>query len=172
MPKVIGGDFPMNPQFQQILNTYLTFGEILEFFFDRKGAAKDPRYQFYQSPIWFQQQQILLQKAQLALQNQQMAQQMAQQQQMAAQQSQLADQSQEQPPSPPMGKSEKEMGEWFAKNDAYLKQTINDNSREIQKLILKRHSDFVKNTVGKFKKDAENAVEEIADIVSPKKAEE
>ena len=66
---MVGGNFPLNPQFQQVVEKYLTFGEILENFFGKKGAASDPRYQWYQNPLWMQQQQMILQQAQIAMQN-------------------------------------------------------------------------------------------------------
>jgi hypothetical protein len=52
-----GGDFPLNQEFQQIIANYLTFGEILERFFGRKGASQNPDLQFYQNPNWMNWQQ-------------------------------------------------------------------------------------------------------------------
>jgi hypothetical protein len=61
-----GGEFPLNPAFQkQVLDPYLTVGEILEKFFGRKGASQDPNLQYRRDPMWFQQQQMI-QQAKLA----------------------------------------------------------------------------------------------------------
>lgn len=80
--KRFGGQFPLNPQFQQVIQSYLTFGEIQERFFDVEGASKDPAKQFYQNEMWFNWYQL-----------QQAAQQ--QQQQMQAQQQQAQQQAQQ-----------------------------------------------------------------------------
>lgn len=64
----IGGDFPLNAAYLQILERYFTMGEILEAFQpDRyKGASQDPKYQFYiNNPSWFQFQQLKLQQQQM-----------------------------------------------------------------------------------------------------------
>lgn len=66
-----GGEFPMNPGYQAIIDKYLTVGEILEHFFDREGAAKDPALQYIRDPFWFNYQQMLLQLQQAASQPQQ-----------------------------------------------------------------------------------------------------
>ncbi len=76
--KVMGGEFPLNPQFQAILDKYKTVGEILEFFFGIEGASKQPQWAYVRDPFWFQWQQ-------LQMQQQQMQQQAAMQQQQAAQ---------------------------------------------------------------------------------------
>jgi hypothetical protein len=81
----LGGDFPLNPQFQAVLDKYVPVGVILENFFGQKGAAKDPRWQYVRDPFYFQSQQMILQKAQLAMQQSMQAQQMMQQQAMAEQ---------------------------------------------------------------------------------------
>jgi hypothetical protein len=79
----LGGEFPLNPQYQAVLDKYFTVGYILENFFGKKGAASDPRYNYVRDPFWLQYQQIVLQKVQMSMQ-----QQMMQQQQMAQMQAQ------------------------------------------------------------------------------------
>lgn len=76
--KAMGGDFPLNPQYQAIIDKYLFVGQILEFFFGVKGAATRPDLQYPRDPFWFQFQQLQMSKQQMAMQ--------AQQQQQAAQQ--------------------------------------------------------------------------------------
>ena len=81
--KEMAGDFPLNPLFQAVLKDYLTFGEILEYFFNKKGASKDPQFSFYQNQSWIAWQQIQQTNVQ-------------QQQALQAQTSQLSDQEREQ----------------------------------------------------------------------------
>jgi len=54
----MGGDAPLNAQYWGFAEKYLSFGEILENFFKRKGASKDPRFNFYQNPFWMQWKQM------------------------------------------------------------------------------------------------------------------
>lgn len=70
--KAMGGEFPLNPAIQAILDKYVPVGEILEFFFDRKGASQDPQWGYVRDPFWFNQQERLLQQQQMQLQQQQM----------------------------------------------------------------------------------------------------
>lgn len=79
--KEFGGEFPLNPQYQMILDKYLTVGMIVEKFFGVQNAAKDPSLQYIRDPFWFQFQQLQMQAQQMQMQQQQMA---MQQQQAAA----------------------------------------------------------------------------------------
>lgn len=54
LPADMGGDMPMNPAFQSIISKWLTQGEILEKFFGKDGASKDPALAFYNDPGWLQ----------------------------------------------------------------------------------------------------------------------
>ncbi len=84
-----GGRFPLNPQYQQVLYSSRYFGDILEHFFDQKGASQDPTLRFIKDPMWFQWQQMLLEQKQLEAQQQaQQAQPQQAQQQQAQQQQQ------------------------------------------------------------------------------------
>ena len=85
IPVELGGDFPLNPQYQAVADKYLTVGQILENFFKVKGASADPRYQYIRDPFWFQNKQLILQEAQIAMQQSMQAQQMMQQQALAEQ---------------------------------------------------------------------------------------
>jgi hypothetical protein len=100
----LGGKFPFNPQYQQIVQSYLTFGEIQEAFFEKEGASKDKTLAFYQNPMWFQWQQLQMQIQQMQMQQQQLQQQQAMAQQQAQQQQQQGGQEQQQegkPEEPP-----------------------------------------------------------------------
>ena len=63
-----GGEFLINPQWQAILDKYVTVGRIQEKFFGVQGASRDPTLQFYCNPFWMQYQQLLMaqQQAQAA----------------------------------------------------------------------------------------------------------
>jgi hypothetical protein len=77
IPAQMGGDFPLNPAVQAVIMNHVPFGEILEHFFKRQGAAKDPALGFIQNQWWFNWQQMLMQQQQ-AQQEQQMQQQQTQ----------------------------------------------------------------------------------------------
>ena len=76
--KRMGGEFPLSPAYQAILDKYVTVGEIKEFFFGVEGASKDPRYDYIRDPFWFQQVQLQMQAQQMQQQAQAQAQQAAQ----------------------------------------------------------------------------------------------
>lgn len=71
--KRLGGEFPLNPMYQAVLDKYVPVGVILEEFFGMAGASKDPQWGYVRDPFWFQFMQMQ-QQAQLA---QQQAQQQA-----------------------------------------------------------------------------------------------
>jgi len=73
-----GGEFLLNPQWQAVVDKYLTVGEILEHFFGVEGAAKNPSFAYMRDSFWFQFQQMQLEQAQMQAQ-QQAAQMQAQQ---------------------------------------------------------------------------------------------
>lgn len=66
LPKGVGADFPLNPQYQAILDKYLTVGEIKEYFLGIKGASKNPTYDYVRDPFYFQQQMRLDQQAMIS----------------------------------------------------------------------------------------------------------
>jgi hypothetical protein len=74
-----GGDFPLNPQVQAILDRYLTVGQILEHFFGIKDAAKDESLNYRRDNFWFQQ-VMLLQQLQQAEEQQKLAEQQLEEQ--------------------------------------------------------------------------------------------
>lgn len=76
--RAMGGAFPLNPQFQQIVDKYLTVGEVKEVFFGIAGASQDPDLQYYRDEFWFNFQQLKDQRQQMAMQMQQAQQQAAQ----------------------------------------------------------------------------------------------
>jgi hypothetical protein len=166
--KKMGADIVLNPQYHQlVLGPYLTVGEILENFMDRKGAASDPRYAYYRDSFWLQWQQILLQKAQMAMQNQ-----MMQQQQIAQQQLNSGGQMppEEERPGPNATEAEKaeiqkrnleKREAWLAQNYLVLEKGIKDNHNEISKMILARHKELVDKTIAKWKQESKDALNKI-----------
>jgi hypothetical protein len=69
--KRYGGEFPINPQYQAILDKYVPVGVILEEFFGVAGASKDPQYAYIRDPFWVQWQQLQQQQQQAQQQQQQ-----------------------------------------------------------------------------------------------------
>lgn len=63
LPKQMGADFPLNPQYQAVLEKYLTVGQIKEYFFGIPGASKNPNFDYVRDPFYFQQQMLLNQRA-------------------------------------------------------------------------------------------------------------
>ncbi len=68
-----GGEFPINPQWQMILDNHsgLMVGEIAAHFLGRPDLKDRPDLQYVRDPLWFQYQNILLQQQQAQAQAQQ-----------------------------------------------------------------------------------------------------
>jgi len=92
-----GGSFPLNPGFQQILDRYMTVGQILEGFFGVANASKDPRLDYRRDEYWFRQVDVLNQKQQLEQQAQAQQQQAMQGAQQPGQGDPSAQQGAQQP---------------------------------------------------------------------------
>jgi hypothetical protein len=156
----LGGMFPLNPQFQQVLQSYLTFGEVLENFFGKKGAASDPRYMFYMNPMWMQWQQMTIQKAQMAMQNQMMAMQQAQQPDGTQAPGQEAGGS----PEEQAQKSEsykQSLTKYHQDSFESLNKAIKTNHDSINKQILARHSEINKKQLKEFKDHSKATLDKI-----------
>ncbi len=74
-----GGEFPLNPLWQQVADKYFTIGEIKEWFFGIEGASKDPKWDYAPNPFYFQQAQLVMGQQQMQMQNEVAQQQIAQQ---------------------------------------------------------------------------------------------
>ncbi len=146
IPAEHGGDFPMNPGFQQIVATYMSFGEILEGFFNKKGASKDPSLCFYQNPFWFNWQELLQQQQQMQ-QQQQAQQQQAQAQQQQGAQEQVADGSDE------ISKGADEALSALGKAERQLTPQA--------AIILQRHRYLTKKTMETWKRDSQESLAKI-----------
>lgn len=149
LPKETGADYPLNPGFQQVIEKYLTVGQIMEYFFGVKGASKDPRYMYVRDPFWFQYQQLL----------QGMAAQLGQAQMMAMQAqvppqgdgSAAEPQSDEQPPAEELQSSE------LSKSQPEIVIT----PKRLRDATLKHHKEIVSHQMAQWEKDAKKAVEDI-----------
>lgn len=173
LPKSVGGEMPLNPQYrQQAIDPFLTVGQILEFFYGVADATKDPRYNYVRDPFWVQNQQLIMQKAQMAMQNQMMQQQAAMQQQMG---SPPPEQQSAQPGASPEEKqavqaeNTAKTEQWLAQNYELLDKSIKNNHSELSKAILKRHQELVDSQMKKFNEDSKKAMEEIGRALGKKK---
>lgn len=173
LDKSLGGDFPLNPQFQQIISQYLTVGQILEAFFGVKDASKDPRYQYIRDPFWFQKEQLILQKAQLAMQQQMMVEQQMQQQMMAQQQAAMGQDPQQEGQQPPEQGTDQQQNmqknlEWSANNYAIMEKAIKSNHNTISRMLLERHKQMVDNHLSKWSEHSKEALKELEKVLKDK----
>jgi hypothetical protein len=162
-PIPIGGEFPLNAAFLQILEKYYTKGQILKAFGGEefKEADKDPQMQYYMGdPVWLQLQQMQMQQ-QAQQQQMQMAQQQAQQQQAQDQQQQA-----EANPNDPSGGQDLDsamgqLGEALGKSEKKLPVT--------RKELLKRHKASKAKIMDDFKKESKALVDSIMGALEGKK---
>lgn len=176
----MGGKLPLNPQFNEMVSPYLTVGQIKEYFFKHEGASKDPRFNYYRDPFYFQQQQMLLQKAQMAMQNQMMAMQTQMQAAMPQQleqpgaegegqefggeeqQGQPPEEGQEQQPEQLMMKEKnKKMGSMYAK----LLKANQTNADTLSQMIINRHQELVDKQMDKWADKSKKALDDIIKVV-------
>lgn len=57
--KAMGGAYPLNPQFQAVLDKMYTVGQQKAFFTGDESARTDPRLDFYPNPFYFQHMQMM-----------------------------------------------------------------------------------------------------------------
>lgn len=166
LPAAVGGDMLLNPQFQQVMDAYLTVGQIQEYFFKVADASKDPREDYRRDPFWLQWQQILVQKAQLTMQMQMAAQQQAMQPAAPGQSAPPPQQEQVPPDSSPAQKAEIEarnlskMQEWMKVSGEALSKAIRENSDHIGKVLRARHEKIVKDQMKAWSKESREAMNE------------
>lgn len=141
-----GGQFPLNPAFQQVVSNYLTFGEILERFFGKEGASKDPKLQFYQNPVWVQMYQLQQQKEQADQQAQ------AQQQQAAAPQPGQEDGD----VSKGIDQAIKTLAKGEANNLPPSRRRLYAQQQKVVKDTMKEWDEQVKSAVAEIVKEAKN----------------
>lgn len=147
-----GGNFPLNPQYQLILDNHsgLYVGEIAAHFLGRPDLKDREDLQYVRDPMWFQFQDLILQKAQM---------------QQAAQQPQ-------QPP--PGGQGGDQQGQPQTQDSDLTRsidQAIGLLSKSEQQLppskrrLLAQHKATVDHFMSGWEKDLKEVNEEIMDIV-------
>ncbi len=159
----IGGEFPMNAAYLQILEKYYTMGEILENFEPEKykGASKRPDLQFYiNNPAWFQFQQMQMQQHQMQMQQQQM-----QQGQVPGQPGQQGQPQEGQPQD--LDSAVNQLAEMIEKSElTKSEKDLPVNRKE----MLKRHKAAKQKIMKDFEKDSKNMLDEIIAALDGKKS--
>lgn len=150
LPIEVGGDFPLNPQWQAVVDKYLMVGDILERFFGIQGASKDPKYQYVRDPFWFQFVQLQQQQQQMQMQQQQM-------QQQAQQQQAPQDQATGEKPQD-LSRSIDQLSGLLSKAESQLP--------EGKKAVLAHQRKLVQDAIKSFEDDAKKTVKEITAAVS------
>lgn len=147
----IGGDFPLNPAYVQVLEKYYTKGQILKAFGGPEfiNADKDPDLQFYMAD-----------QAWLQLQGMKMS------QQASAQQSQqnAPQQNQELSNGEDLDSAISQLHESLGKSEKALPKT--------RKELLKRHTYAKKKIMKDFEKDSKEMVESIMSVLDGKESDE
>lgn len=175
--KKFGGDLILNPLYHaNVLDKYLTVGEILEEFFGRKGASQDPMLAYRRDPFWFNQVQIQLQIEQMKMQQAMM------QQQAAMEQAQQGGP----PPNdgggggPPPEREEGGGGDLSTGLDQLIQMVQKSELSKAEKQLpagkrklVKQHELIVKRMLDEWEADAKKATEKIASEIArtlPKQA--
>lgn len=136
-----GGQFPLNPQWQQALFQHRYVGDIMEHFWDQKGASKDPTLRFIRDPMWFQWQQMLMEQQQM--------QQQAQQQQQQAQQQQ----QQQQEAQGDLASATDQLIQSMSKSEAKLPP--------VKRALLEHQRKVISQTLEAFEAEASSVIESI-----------
>jgi hypothetical protein len=149
--KKMGGILPLNPSAMQLIEKYLTFGQILEYFTGLEGASKKPEFNFYQNPFFFQWYQMQMQ--------QQQAQAQAQQQQEQPQGQPGQDQGQQQGGdlSSSVDQAMQAIGQGMQKSEKQLTPA----KRKLKKKIEKVNKDILKA----WGEEQKKMLSEVGDIV-------
>lgn len=157
IPKIMGGEIPLNPSFGQICDNHMTVGEFEEYFMGRKGAAKDPSLQYRRDPLWFQFQQ-------LQMQAQQMQQQAQMQQMQAQQQAQQPQQGQ-----PPQQKSEGDGDLTSALDQLIQSQGLSKAEAQLSpssRKLVAQHKQAVDALMSRFEAESKESLEKVMWVAS------
>ncbi len=154
-----GGDFPLNPGFQAVLDRYFSVGQIEEFFFGVEGASKDPNKQYKRDNFYFQALQIQMQEQQ-AKEQQQMA-----QQQLAVQQQQT--QAAQQGPQKPGADAEKDLSGGVDQALGLMQKS--EKIPETKKKLLEHHDKIVSEIMDSWNKSSKVTLAEIEELVRKNK---
>jgi len=165
LPPEMGGDMPLNPKFQAVIQKWMTQGEILEKFFGKVGASKDPELAFYNDPGWLnwystrhmQQPAQAAQTDSVNLQNQGQAMQLDQ---MAAEQQQQLD-----PNIATVSEGVDQLSNAFApKLSDQVAKSEKGVSPNNKKLLAQQHM-LVKKVINEWEKDARQEIENIKNVL-------
>lgn len=160
MGKEWAGRFLLNPSWQAILDKYFPVGEIMEHFFDKKGAAKDENLQYVRDPFWFQFQQLKMQAQQME--------QEAQAQQMQAQQAQQPGGEEEGGGNGPPAEEPKSELEEGADQVLEMLKSERQLSPDKRRL-LHLHKKMVKDTMDAWEKDSKEALAKVIAVAAAHK---
>jgi len=158
-PIPVGGDFPLNAAFLQIIEKYYMKGQILKAFGgpEFKDADKDPSMQYYMNdPVWLQLQQMNMQQQQAQQQQQQ-----AQQQQGQEQQQQAAADPNDPSDGQDLDSAIGQLGQSLSKSEQVLPHT--------RKELLKRHKASKAKIMSDFKKESKALIDSIMGALDGKK---
>ena len=175
-----GGEFSLNPAFQAVLDKYIPVGQIVEKFFGRKGASKDPNLQYLRDPFYFQWLQLQMQMQQMQMQQQQLQQEQQAQAQQAAGGAPQEGQPQEGQPQEGGGEApqeaqqapsegqptQKDEGELSSGIDQLL-ATLGKSEAQLppsKRRLLAQQKKMIKNIMDDFEADAKKALDGILDI--------
>jgi hypothetical protein len=160
-----GGEIPLNPAYQQLLDKYFTVGQILERFCGVVGAGAKPELAYMRDPFWFQMQQIQQQAQQMQAQ----AQQQAMQPQQPGGPPPGDGQQAAQPPPQEQSQAPAE-GEEDGDITSSLDQVIDMLSKSEKHLppsrrrLLHQQRRLVDDGIAAFRKDLEKLGDEILDV--------
>jgi hypothetical protein len=144
------GRFPFNPAWQSILDKYFTVGEIMEHFFDKKGASKDPNLQYFRDPFFFQWLQLQMQQQQM--------------QQEAQAQQQQAQQGRQEPEGDNKGGDQGEKESELATGADQVMDMLGKSERQLppnKRRLLGLHKKIVKDTMDAWEKDSKEAIADV-----------
>lgn len=153
-----GGQFPLNPNYQMILDKYFTVGQIQEHFFGIEGAAQNPDFAYVRDQFWFNFKQM---------QEQKQAQEQALQQQQIEQERAMLEPADPQPQS--------DDTENLARNEAILGQVLSKGEMNLssgKRTLLAQHKVLVDNVMKGLEKDLKEVVNDIKFVIEkdlPKK---
>jgi hypothetical protein len=153
--KQFGGQFLLNPQWQQVVDKYCYQGDIMEYFFGMKGASKDPSLRFINNPMWFQWQEFQLEVQQMQMQQQQMQQQAQMQQQQGGQPGQPGQ-------DPQQGGGDE--GQDLTRSADQLVSMLSKGEDKLppsRRRLLRHQRKVIEHTLNAFEQDAEAALRDI-----------
>lgn len=180
--QAVGGEFPLNPQWQAIADKYLFVGEILERFFGKKGAAADPRFQYIRDPFYFQFLQLQAQQQQMQVQQQAAQQQQASGGQQGGPQPQGGDggqqqaneQSAQQDNQQAAEQSQQQAGQDLTRSIDQAISILGKGEKSLppnKRKILAQQQATVDHFMSGWKEDSDKVIKEILDLAkkhSPK----